>query len=48
MKKAIRFLLLAIMTTMSAYNISAKVISDNIVADIVGEMTLNDASIDGK
>ena len=48
MKKAIRFLLLAIMTTMSAYNINAKVISDNIVADIVGEMTLNDASIDGK
>ena len=48
MKKTIKRLVLAIMIVMSVNNISAKVIDEAAVVNIVGEMTFNDASIDGK
>ena len=48
MKKTIRLLVLAIMIVMCVNNISAKVIDDKVVTDMVGQMTFDDASIDGK
>lgn len=46
--RTIKRLVLAIMIVMSVNNISAKVIDNATVATLVGEMTFNDASIDGK
>ena len=46
--RTIKRLVLAIMIVMSVDNISAKVIDEAAVVNIVGEMTFNDASIDGK
>ena len=48
MKRMIKRLVLAIMIVMSVNNISARVIEDAAVADLVGQMTADDASIDGK
>ncbi len=48
MMRKIKHLLLAVMTVLGVNNISAKVIGDDVVADLVGEITLNDASVDGK
>ena len=48
MKKTIKRLVLAIMIVMSVNNISARVVEDAVVADLVGQMTFDDASIDGK
>lgn len=46
--RMIKRLVLAIMIVMSVNNISARVIDDAAVAELVGQMTLDDASIDGK
>ena len=48
MMRTIKILLLAIMTAMSVNNINAKVVGDDVVAELVGQMTFDDASIDGK
>ena len=48
MRKTIKRLVLAIMIVMSVNNVDARVIDDAVVADLVGQMTFDDASIDGK
>ena len=46
--RMIKRLVLAIMIVMSVNNVSAKVVSDAMVEELVGQMTFDDASIDGK
>ena len=48
MKRMIKRLVLAIMIVMSVNNISARVIDDAVVTELVGQMTADDASVDGK
>ena len=48
MMTRIKHLLLAIMTIIGVNNLEAKVIDDAVVTELVGQMTADDASIDGK
>lgn len=48
MKRMIKRLVLAIMMIVGVNNLEAKVIDDAVVTELVGQMTADDASIDGK
>lgn len=46
--RTIKFIVLAIMMIVGVNNLEAKVIDDAVVTELVGQMTADDASIDGK
>ena len=46
--RTIKFIVLAIMMMVGVNNLEAKVIDDAVVTELVGQMTADDASIDGK
>ena len=48
MMRTIKFIVLAIMMMVGVNNLEAKVIDDAVVTELVGQMTADDASIDGK
>lgn len=48
MMRTIKFIVLAIMMIVGVNNLEAKVIDDAVVTELVGQMTADDASIDGK
>lgn len=46
--RTIKFIVLAIMMIVGVNNLEAKVIDDAVVTELVGQMTADDASVDGK